>query len=59
MFVETETRGLPLGGLAVIVTSEGAKLFNPSPDATLVAGETLIVLGRPAALDRLRLLARG
>ncbi|MEN6632393.1 MAG: potassium channel protein [Candidatus Polarisedimenticolia bacterium] len=45
--------------VAVIVTSEGTKLFNPSPDATLVAGETLIVLGRPAALDRLRLLARG
>ncbi|MCE5247995.1 potassium channel protein, partial [bacterium] len=45
--------------VAVIVRSDGRKAFNPSPDETLVAGETLIVLGRPAALDRLRLLARG
>lgn len=44
--------------VTVIVKGTGEKIFNPSPDQRLEAGDLLIAMGRPQALDGLSRLAR-
>ena len=45
--------------VTAIVKPGGGRSFNPSPDAVIDAADTLIVLGRSDAIDRLRTLASG
>ncbi|HHN75293.1 MAG TPA: potassium channel protein [Acidobacteria bacterium] len=45
--------------VTAILKAAGEKLFNPSPDEPIEAGDVLIAMGRPAALDRLARLAAG
>jgi voltage-gated potassium channel len=43
--------------VTAIVKPGGGRSFNPSPDAVIDAADTLIVLGRSDAIDRLRAMA--
>ncbi len=43
--------------IAAIIKSSGAYRFNPSPDEMIEAGDILIAMGSPAALDELALRA--
>ncbi|MDQ7086524.1 MAG: TrkA family potassium uptake protein [Acidobacteriota bacterium] len=45
--------------ITAILKAAGEKLFNPSPDEPIEAGDVLIAMGRPSALDRLSRLAAG
>ncbi len=70
----TVAEGSPLAGISlrespirrdldIIVTAifrpDGEKVFNPRPEEVIQPGSVLIVIGRPASLDRLLVLAGG
>ncbi|UCF68336.1 MAG: potassium channel protein [Acidobacteriota bacterium] len=45
--------------VAAMLKASGDWVFNPSPDERIVAGDMLIVMGQPGALDRLARIASG